>query len=286
MARVRYRCCWKAKILIPPSGFSPDGRRLAYSDSSPTAISIFGPCPSIPAIRSTLNPVSLCRSSKHRRSSAGWSSLPTAAMLPIPQMSPGAIEIYVRPAPGPDGKPGPGKWQVSTGGGLYPEWSPNGRELFYRSLRRPHHGHGLHGDRRLVLLRQTPRVVRPADPGGRDLSELRPCSGWQAFRGVSDARNNGRGQGRGPRDVPAEFLRRTAAECAGGRRNRMPLSTGTRLGPYEILAPIGAGGMGEVYRARDTKLDREVAIKVLPAALAQDPRGSPALSAKPKFSLR
>lgn len=51
----------------------------------------------------------------------------------------------------------------------------------------------------------------------------------------------------------------------------MPLSAGTKLGPYEILAPIGAGGMGEVYRARDTKLDREVAIKVLPAALAQDP---------------
>jgi serine/threonine protein kinase/dipeptidyl aminopeptidase/acylaminoacyl peptidase len=51
----------------------------------------------------------------------------------------------------------------------------------------------------------------------------------------------------------------------------MPLATGTRLGPYEILAPIGAGGMGEVYRARDTKLDRDVAIKVLPSALAQDP---------------
>jgi serine/threonine protein kinase len=51
----------------------------------------------------------------------------------------------------------------------------------------------------------------------------------------------------------------------------MALTAGTRLGPYEILAPIGAGGMGEVYRARDTKLDRKVAIKVLPAALAQDP---------------
>ena len=52
----------------------------------------------------------------------------------------------------------------------------------------------------------------------------------------------------------------------------MPLSAGDRLGPYEILVPIGAGGMGEVYRARDTKLDREIAIKVLPAALAQDPQ--------------
>jgi eukaryotic-like serine/threonine-protein kinase len=51
----------------------------------------------------------------------------------------------------------------------------------------------------------------------------------------------------------------------------MPLSVGTKLGPYEILAPLGKGGMGEVYRARDTKLDREVAIKVLPTALAQDP---------------
>lgn len=52
----------------------------------------------------------------------------------------------------------------------------------------------------------------------------------------------------------------------------MPLSAGDRLGPYEILAPIGAGGTDEVYRARDTKLDREIAIKVLPAALAQDPQ--------------
>ena len=51
----------------------------------------------------------------------------------------------------------------------------------------------------------------------------------------------------------------------------MPLASGTKLGPYEILSPLGAGGMGEVYRARDSRLDRDVAIKVLPASLASDP---------------
>src|SRR6266498_4115700 len=50
----------------------------------------------------------------------------------------------------------------------------------------------------------------------------------------------------------------------------MPLAAGARLGPYEIAAPLGAGGMGEVYRARDTRLGRDVAIKVLPDALAGD----------------
>ena len=50
----------------------------------------------------------------------------------------------------------------------------------------------------------------------------------------------------------------------------MTLAPGSRLGPYEIEAAIGAGGMGEVFRARDTKLNRDVAIKVLPAALAED----------------
>src|SRR4030095_7351919 len=50
----------------------------------------------------------------------------------------------------------------------------------------------------------------------------------------------------------------------------MPLSNGTRLGSYEILSALGAGGMGEVYRARDTRLDRDIAIKILPEAFAAD----------------
>jgi len=51
----------------------------------------------------------------------------------------------------------------------------------------------------------------------------------------------------------------------------MALTAGTKLGPYEIVSPLGAGGMGEVYRARDTRLERTVAIKILPPHLSEDP---------------
>src|SRR4051812_14966170 len=51
----------------------------------------------------------------------------------------------------------------------------------------------------------------------------------------------------------------------------MPLTAGDKVGPYEIIAPIGAGGMGEVYRARDPQLERDIAVKVLPRVLANDP---------------
>ena len=67
----------------------------------------------------------------------------------------------------------------------------------------------------------------------------------------------------------------------------MSLSTGTRLGPYEVTAQIGVGGMGEVYRATDTKLNRDVAIKVLLPAVANDARSPRALrprSAGPSVS--
>src|SRR5262250_100768 len=51
----------------------------------------------------------------------------------------------------------------------------------------------------------------------------------------------------------------------------MALTSGAKLGPYEVISPLGSGGMGEVYRAKDTRLDRSVAIKILPARLSSDP---------------
>src|SRR3984885_13189511 len=63
----------------------------------------------------------------------------------------------------------------------------------------------------------------------------------------------------------------------------MPLSPGSHLGPYEIVAAIGAGGMGEVYRAHDAKLERDIAIKVLPEAFAHDPNRLPRFQREAKM---
>ena len=65
----------------------------------------------------------------------------------------------------------------------------------------------------------------------------------------------------------------------------MPLAVGIRLGPYEVTGTLGAGGMGEVYRARDARLKRDVALKILPESFASDPTTSSAEAAPPRLTM-
>ncbi len=100
----------------------------------------------------------------------------------------------------------------------------------------------------------TPREIQVVDARSGEAREPRP--------------------GTGPLPVGGRPLAHLRGAVRGGRRldggAAMSLEAGHRLGPYEILAPLGAGGMGEVYRARDPRLERDVAIKVLPEHFADD----------------
>ena len=81
-------------------------------------------------------------------------------------------------------------------------------------------------------------------------------------------------RGEGNRAEASASVRRGVGphgECQESGPEPMPLAAGTRLGPYEIVGPLGAGGMGEVYKAPDTRLNRTVAIKVLPPHCPRNP---------------
>ena len=181
----------------------------------------------------------------------------------------GAFEIYVRPFPNAGG----GQWQVSTGGGTTPLWARSGKELFYV---------GPDG----ALLRV------PVEASGATWNAGTPTKLLEGryFTGGAGA-NIGRAYDVSPDGQRFLMIKAPGADATAAppsiivvqhwdRRAETPrphdtlmaLSTGSRLGPYEIQSALGAGGMGEVYKARDTRLDRTVAIKVLPADVASDPQ--------------
>ncbi len=164
----------------------------------------------------------------------------------------GRFQVYVQTFPLSDRK-----WQVSTDGGYEPRWRSDGREIYYLSE-----------DRKLMA------VSVGAGPGIW-------CS-QSALPDASARRCNFTPHALRPQSrraaLPDQYADRRCvaqsdhcrAQLAGGAEE-MTLAAGAKLGPYEVISPAGAGGMGEVYRARDTRLDRTVAIKILPAHLSSNP---------------
>ncbi|PYQ36162.1 MAG: hypothetical protein DMF55_05645, partial [Acidobacteria bacterium] len=115
-------------------------------------------------------------------------------------------------------------------------------------------------------------IQREASPSGHDLRQVRPAPRGPGPNGSREVRHFPRRQDHLLRGRPcgSRHLAGQSGPAAGSANRPMSLQAGARLGPYEIRAPLGAGGMGEVYRARDTRLKRDVAVKMLSDALAND----------------
>jgi Tol biopolymer transport system component len=122
----------ESKSPVVPSGFSPDGRRLAYLEGNLGGGTDLWTLPLDTSDAEHPKPAKPALFLQSPATQVWLVFSPDGRYVAYFSNESGAYEVYVRPAPGPDGKPGPGKWQISTGGGSYPEWSPNGRELFYR----------------------------------------------------------------------------------------------------------------------------------------------------------
>ena len=167
-----------------------------------------------------------------------------------------------------------GKSLISTEGGSFPTWSRTKGELLY--VRTPA---ALRGQIMVVPYRVEGGAFRAEKPrlwsDGRVL--VRGTGAVRTFDLHPDGRADrswarrasAKQREAGPRHVHLQLLRRATPHHNGD--DPMSLTLGIRLGPYKILSAIGAGGMGEVYRARDTRLDRTVAVKVLPTHVSGDP---------------
>ena len=161
----------------------------------------------------------------------------------------GRPEIYVAGFPGPGGRR-----QVSTAGGRQPKWRADGKELFYLDL----------GGQLMAVPIRIERRLRDRHAAA-SLPHL-----FAPHQHPPVRRLPRRPEIPGQHDRHRESLHPRHPRPELGAREEMTISAGSRLGPYEVLSSLGAGGMGEVYRARDSRLDRSVAIKVLPEEFFED----------------
>lgn len=124
----------ESRSLLGVSGFSHDGSRLAYYEIKPGGNLDIWTLPLDTRDPEHPKPVRAVPFLQTPASESNLVFAPDGRYVAYMSNETGTQEIFVRPAPGPDGKPGPGKWKVSPSGGYYPVWSPNGRELFYRGV--------------------------------------------------------------------------------------------------------------------------------------------------------
>ena len=174
-----------------------------------------------------------------------------------------------------------GKYQVSKDGGSTPaQWRSDGKELFFVGPDRALMAVATGADRPVRLpARRSPSfqtVARRLQTPNSQQQQLYADERWPT---VSEPSNRSAQSGGVAADRGRQLGGRTAEDSDGVDLRHPPR-------PYEIVAPLGAGGMGEVYRARDTKLNRDVAIKVLPDAFARMPTAWRGSSAKRRCSRR
>ena len=122
------------KSFIRPTGFSPDGRTLAYMEVKPEGDVDVWTLPMDTSDPEHPKPGKPAPFLQTPATEVGLVFSPDGRYVAYYSNDSGSYEVYVRPAPEPDGKPAPGKWQISTGGGSWPQWSPAGHELFYHGL--------------------------------------------------------------------------------------------------------------------------------------------------------